>query len=74
MQRLNIPGLWIMADRDGMVPPGRSIGILKDLIALGKPYEYLIIPGAGHGVAVSGEPRQQYWKAVDAWLARVTKR
>jgi len=74
LQRLNIPGLWIMADRDGMVPPGRSIGVLKDLIALGKPYEYLIIPGAGHGVAVSGEPRQQYWKAVDAWLARVTKR
>jgi|GEM_PF-1358592 len=63
-----------MADRDGIVPPGKAIGILQGFIGQGKPYEYFIVPGVGLGILILGEPGRQYWKAVDAWLARVTKR
>jgi uncharacterized protein len=72
LQRLNIPGFWMMAERDGMVPPGRTIGILRSLASEGKRYEFQIVPGAGHGMLVTGAARRHYWQAVDGWLARIT--
>ncbi len=71
LERLAIPGLWIMGDRDGMVPPGKTIAILQRLARSGKPYEYKIIQGAGHGIR--GQGRTQYFQVMDEWLARVTK-
>jgi hypothetical protein len=72
LQRLAIPGLWMLGDRDGMVPLGKTVAILQKLAQSGKPYEYSIIHGAGHGIDVSGEERRRYWREVDEWLARVT--
>jgi dienelactone hydrolase len=71
LQRLTIPGLWIMGDRDGMVPPGKTIAILQHLAQSGRPYEYKIIHGAGHGII--GQQRTQYFQVMDEWLARATK-
>ena len=72
LQRLAIPGLWMLGDRDGMVPPGKTIAILQTLAQSGKPYEYSIIHGAGHAIVVGGAERRRYWREVDEWLARVT--
>jgi uncharacterized protein len=72
LRRLAIPGLWVLGDRDGMVPPGRTVEILRTLAQSGKPYEYSIIHGAGHGIVVGGKERRRYWRLVDEWLARVT--
>lgn len=72
LRALNIPGLWLLGDRDWMVPSGSTARNLDALRALGKPYEYRHIPGAGHSMLPS--PRRLVEHSLEQWLARVTSR
>lgn len=70
LRALNIPGLWLMGDRDWMVPSEPEIHNLQRLRELGKPYEYRNIPGAGH--SMQGGPKNLVEDTIKQWLARVT--
>lgn len=70
LRTLNIPGLWLMADGDTMVPNGASLRNLKSLRNIGKPYQYRIIPGAWHGLVFG--PKALVLDTIDTWLAQVT--
>lgn len=70
LRALNIPGLWLMGDRDWMVPSAPEIHNLQSLSELGKPYEYRHISGAGHSML--GGPKKLVEDIIEKWLARVT--
>lgn len=67
---LNIPGLWVLGKEDWIVPYGVTTQSLERLRQLGKPYQYRLIPGAGH--TLSGGPKGMVWDTIDTWLARET--
>ena len=67
---LNIPGLWVMGDRDSLVPNSASFRNLESLRQLGKPYQYRLIPGAWHVMIVG--PKAVVLGTIDTWLAQVT--
>jgi len=68
---INIPGMWIMAEGDSLVPNEPTIRILDGLRASGKPYEYRMISGAWHGLIIA--PKSLVLSTIDDWLAKVTK-
>jgi uncharacterized protein len=70
LHALDIPGLWVMGDRDSLVPNKASARNLESLRQLGKPYQYRIIPGAWHGMIVG--PKAVVLDTIDKWLAQVT--
>jgi|GEM_PF-851725 len=70
LRALDIPGLWLLGDRDWMVPSGPTARNLQSLRDLGKPYEYRNIAGAGHGM--SPGPAKLVEDIIEQWLARVT--
>jgi uncharacterized protein len=70
LRALDIPGLWLFGERDWLVPPGKSIANLQGLIQAGEPYDYRIIPGAGH--SMNPAPQTLVRRITDDWLARVT--
>lgn len=70
LRALGVPGLWLMADGDTMIPNRASIRNLDSLRKLGKPYEYRVIPGAWHGLVFG--PKALVLDTIDTWLARVT--
>lgn len=63
LHALNIPGLWVMADGDTLVPNKASIRDLESLRQLGKSYEYRIICGAWHGLFFG--PRKLVLNTID---------
>jgi uncharacterized protein len=66
LRALDIPGLWMLGDRDWMVPSGSNA---RNLDELGKPYEYRNIPGAWHGMLIG--PKALVLDNIDTWLAQV---
>jgi dienelactone hydrolase len=67
---LDIPGLWLLGDRDWMVPSGPTARNIEALRQLGKPYQYRSIPGAWHAMAIG--PKGLVLTTIDGWLAQVT--
>lgn len=72
LRALNIPGLWLLGDRDWMVPSRSTARHLQSLRDSGKPYDFRNIPGAGH--AMMPGPARLVEDTVEQWLARVTRR
>ena len=70
LRALSVPGFWLMADGDTMVPNRASIRNLESLRKLGKPYQYRVIPGAWHGLVFG--PKALVLDTIDTWLAQVT--
>src|SRR6202008_1327833 len=48
LRALDIPGLWLVAGADTMVPHQATMRNIDSLRRIGKPYEYRVIPGAWH--------------------------
>lgn len=72
LRALDIPALWLLGDRDWMVPSGSTARNLDTLRALGKPFEYRHIPSAGHSMLPS--PGRLVEHSLEQWLARATSR
>ena len=50
LAKLSIPALWLFGGRDINVPVRLCIERLQALTESGKPYEYKLFPGEGHGL------------------------
>jgi uncharacterized protein len=70
LRALNIPGMWLLGDKDWIVPAGTTSRNLESLRKAGKPYQFRVIPGAGH--TMFGGPKGLVLETMDTWLARVT--
>jgi uncharacterized protein len=66
LESLDVPGLWLLGEKDRSIPTPATVEILDRLIASGKPYSHVVFPGVGHDL--SGAP---YWPEIDRWLVKV---
>jgi dipeptidyl aminopeptidase/acylaminoacyl peptidase len=66
LEALNVPGLWLLGEKDRSIPTPATVAILDQLIASGKPYTYIVYPGQGHNLAPN-------WPDFEQWLAKVIK-
>jgi pimeloyl-ACP methyl ester carboxylesterase len=58
LERLDVPGFWILGAQDRSIPTRETVAILEHLAQTGKPYRWVVHPGAGHsleGVDVTAE-------------------
>jgi dienelactone hydrolase len=70
LRALTIPGLWVLAASDTMVPNQATMRDLDAMRKLGKAYDYRVIPGAWHGLVIA--PKKPVLDTIDTWLAQVT--
>jgi pimeloyl-ACP methyl ester carboxylesterase len=68
LERLDVPGLWLLGGEDRSIPTPATVAILDQLIASGKPYAHVVFPGFGHNL--SGAP---YWPEIDRWLSQTLR-
>lgn len=50
LEKLNIPMLWLIAEKDIEAPPEPTIEVLKRLRQQGKPFSTVIFPNSDHGL------------------------
>ena len=62
---LDTPGLWLLGAEDRSIPTPKTVAILDELIAAGRPFTRVVYPGFGHNLG--GAP---FWADIDRWLAR----
>jgi dienelactone hydrolase len=66
LEKLNVPGLWLLAGEDRSIPTPATVAILDRLIAAGHPFERVVFAGAGHDLRSAN-----YWPEIDRWLGKV---
>jgi pimeloyl-ACP methyl ester carboxylesterase len=65
LEKLDVPGLWLLGGEDRSIPTPTTVAILDGLIASGRPFTHVVFPGVGHDL--SGAP---IWREIDRWLAQ----
>lgn len=60
LKQLNIPMLWLLAEKDEGAPNKETIPALERLIAQGKPFEMVVYPQTDHGILVFEEEEGDY--------------
>lgn len=48
LERLNVPGLWLLGAQDRSIPTRETVAILDELARSGRPYRWVVYPNAGH--------------------------
>ncbi len=79
LAQLGIPGFWQFGSEDNSIPTRRSVMVLDSLQQQGHPFEYDIVPGAGHLIVSRGRRTlipsivPESWAPLLTWLsARAT--
>ncbi len=65
LDKLDVPGLWLLGGDDRSIPTPETAAILDRLIGSGRPFARVVFPGFGHDL--SGAP---IWAEIDRWLAK----
>lgn len=48
LERLDVPGLWLLGAQDRSIPTRETVAILDELARAGRPYRRVVYPGSGH--------------------------
>ncbi len=48
LERLQVPGLWLLGAQDRSIPTRETVAILDELARAGRPYRWVVYPDAGH--------------------------
>jgi uncharacterized protein len=48
LERLDVPGLWLLGAQDRSIPTRETVAILDELSGAGRPYRWIVYPNAGH--------------------------
>jgi uncharacterized protein len=79
LEKLNIPMLWLIAEKDIEAPPELTIETLKRLRQQGKPFTTVVFPNADHGLQefelrdgkrVRTKYAQHYFSTLLQWVQR----
>jgi len=54
LNQIDAPGLWLLGAADRSIPTAESEQILAELAASGRPFEWVVYPGAGHCLSCTG--------------------
>jgi pimeloyl-ACP methyl ester carboxylesterase len=68
LERLDVPGLWLLGGEDRSIPTPATVAILDQLSASGRPFAHVVFPRVGHDL--SGAP---IWSAIDQWLEKTLR-
>jgi uncharacterized protein len=52
LQSLSTPGLWLLGGADRSIPTPLTVEVLQALQDSGRPYRWIVYPGAGHDLGV----------------------
>jgi len=73
LEKMDIPGLWLLGADDMSIPIPETVAHLNRLISEGHDFKYLIFFQANHGLRVGGKIVEDYWHVQDAFLEDVVK-
>jgi uncharacterized protein len=48
LERLDVPGLWLLGAQDRSIPTRETVAVLDELARAGRPYRWVVYPGYGH--------------------------
>jgi alpha-beta hydrolase superfamily lysophospholipase len=69
LESLDVPGLWLLGQADDSIPERNTVAILKELIALGRPFAFVEYPNADHELTDrSTDMSVPFWADIDRWL------
>jgi alpha-beta hydrolase superfamily lysophospholipase len=68
LDRLDVPGLWLLGDEDRSIPTPATVAILDQLIAAGRPFAYVVFRGSGHDLSGAA-----IWPEIDRWLDKTLR-
>ena len=52
LESLSTPGLWLLGGADRSIPTPLTVEVLQSLQDSGRPYRWIVYPGAGHNLGV----------------------
>ncbi len=70
IEEMTVPGLWLLGDKDRIIPARESAHIVEDIAnELGKDFTVIIYPNTGHGLRdVESGDRINFWNDLTPWL------
>jgi len=71
LRDLDVPGLWLLGERDRSIPVPETTAILGELQADGRPFAYEVFPGADHSLRDETGSLVDSWPVVADWLNRI---
>jgi dienelactone hydrolase len=71
--QLDIPGLWFFGGDDNSIPTRKSVAVLDSLRGLGKSFQSVVYPNAGHLLftrrqVIVPKPVAESWDAMTGWI------
>jgi pimeloyl-ACP methyl ester carboxylesterase len=69
LETLSVPGLWLLGDADRSIPTPQTVAVLESLRASGRPYRWIVYPGASHGMRDASGGSVDFMSDVLAFLA-----
>jgi uncharacterized protein len=54
LESLSTPGLWLLGGVDRSIPTPLTVEVLQSLQDSGRPYQWIVYPGADHNLGVAG--------------------
>jgi uncharacterized protein len=69
LDALPVPGLWLLGGDDRSIPTPRTVAVLDELAAHGRPFTRVVFEGADH--TLRGAP---IWDEIDRWLDTTLKK
>ena len=69
LEALSTPGLWILGEADRSIPTPQTVAVLEALRASGRPYRWIVYPGASHGMTDASGAPVDFMSDVLAFLA-----
>ncbi len=68
LEKLDVPGLWLLGGDDRSIPTPETVRILDQLIASGRPFARVVFAGFGHDLSGAS-----IWSEIDRWLAKTLR-
>ena len=69
LETLSTPGLWLLGEADRSIPTPQTVAVLEALRASGRPYRWIVYPGASHGMTNASGAPVDFMSDVLAFLA-----
>jgi dienelactone hydrolase len=68
---IDVPGLWLLGERDRSIPVPETTAILRELQSAGRPFAFEVFEGADHSLRDGPGSLVDSWPVVHDWLSRV---
>ena len=71
LQKMDMPGLWLLGADDMSIPIPETVAHLDQLISEGHDFRYYLFPNANYGLQVGGKIAEDYWQIQDEFIEDV---